>query len=70
MPIEIISRMWEREDGSWEPAVGRCDCGEEVTLQVDFEGLCYCHCGATYNGAGQRIRPRSQWEERHDWDDY
>jgi hypothetical protein len=51
-------------------AVGECEeCGEEVELRPDYEGLCYCACGKCYNSAGQSIRPRSEWEERYD-DDY
>lgn len=49
--------------------VGECFCGAEVELTPDSEGLCYCHCGQTYNTAGQSIRPRSEWEERYE-DDY
>jgi hypothetical protein len=42
-----------------EPAIGICDCGEEVVLQ-GF--TCTCHgCGADYNSAGQKLAPRSQW---------
>lgn len=52
-----------------EPAIGECACGEEVRLEPDNEGLCYCYCGKCYNSAGQSIRPRSQWEERYE-DDY
>lgn len=50
----------------YNPAVATCDCGEEIELDVDSEGLCYCNCGNCYNGAGQSIRPRSEWEERYD----
>lgn len=44
-----------------EPAIGRCDCGDEVVLG-GF--TCTCRrCGTDYNSAGQRLAPRSQWGE-------
>lgn len=58
-PPYIHERVWAFND----PAVGECYCGAEVELSGDSEGLCYCHCGACYNTAGQSIRPRSEWEE-------
>lgn len=51
------------------PKVCKCDCGDELEMECDCEGLVYCHCGKCYNTAGQSIRPRSEWEERYD-DDY
>lgn len=51
------------------PKVCQCDCGEELSMECDSEGLVYCYCGKCYNTAGQSIRPRSEWEERYD-DDY
>ena len=46
-----------------EPATGKCDdCGRTVEL---FDPLTNeCECGALYNMSGQRLAPRSQWEER------
>ncbi len=41
-----------------EHAVGRCHCGEEVTL-AGFTNT--CECGTDYNNSGQRLAPRSQW---------
>lgn len=47
-----------------EPAVLRCDCGEEVAVEPDPYGTVNCHaCGRLYNSSGQRLNPRSQWEE-------
>lgn len=50
----------ERNVHSWvEPAIGQCDCGDEVVL----DGFtCTCErCGADYNSSGQRLAPREQW---------
>lgn len=55
----------EREWTEYQSAIGECYCGAEVELRGDSEGLCYCHCGACYNVAGQSIRPRSEWEENY-----
>lgn len=51
------------------PKVCKCDCGLELEMYADGEGLVYCYCGRCYNTAGQSIRPRSEWEERYE-DDY
>jgi len=42
-----------------QPAIGLCDCGEEVVLG-GFTNTCH-NCGADYNSSGQRLAPRSQW---------
>jgi hypothetical protein len=42
------------------PAVGLCDCGEEVVL-ASFTST--CACGADYNTSGQQLAPREQWGE-------
>ena len=58
------SYVQEREDWDLTPAVGKCSkCSDEVVLEPDNEGLCYCPCGAIYNSSGQSIRPRSEWRE-------
>jgi len=44
-----------------EPALWRCDCGEELHLD-GFTNTCD-GCEADYNGSGQRLAPRSQWGE-------
>ena len=60
------SYVQEREYWNLTPAVGECTkCSEEVVLEPDNEGLCYCSCGACYNASGQSIRPRSEWEENY-----
>lgn len=42
------------------PAVGRCTCGQVVTLD-SFTNT--CTCGADYNMSGQQLADRSQWGE-------
>ncbi len=42
-----------------EPAVIRCECGEELALWNGMTNT--CDCGAEYNGSGQRLAPRHQW---------
>jgi hypothetical protein len=39
----------------------RCDCGTNLTLHDWWSNE--CNCGTEYNGAGQRLAPRSQWGE-------
>lgn len=43
-----------------DPAILKCDCGEEVMLW-GFTNT--CNCGADYNQSGQRLAPREQWGE-------
>lgn len=59
----------EREFSRLLPAIAECECGQRFEMHTDSEGLCYCYCGKCYNGAGQSIRPRSEWEEIYE-DDY
>ena len=59
-----------RENEVWHPKVIRCHCGDSLRLEYpDGYGAISCCCGQLYNLSGQRLRPRSQWEERLD-DDY
>ena len=60
-PFVDYSERWYRH-----PKVCKCQCGDELVMDCDSEGLVYCHCGKCYNTAGQSIRPRSEWEERYD----
>ena len=39
-----------------------CDCGQEFEL-VDWWAEACPGCGQEYNGAGQKLAPRSQWGE-------
>ena len=48
-----------------EPAQARCSCGRIVDLFDPMTNT--CACGLEYNGGGQSLSPRSQWEEP--WDD-
>lgn len=38
-----------------------CRCGKKLELFSSWANT--CDCGAEYNGAGQRLAPRSQWGE-------
>jgi hypothetical protein len=53
----VDAREWSYR----HPRIGRCDCGEEITLDR-FTNTCY-ECGADYNMSGQRLAPREQWGE-------
>lgn len=48
-----------------EPAEARCSCSRIVELSDPMTNT--CDCGLEYNGSGQLLAPRSQWEEP--WDD-
>ena len=58
-PDEFIFKGIVHYDTTYtRPAIGRCECGEEVTL----DGFtCPCECGRDYNSFGQLLSPRSQW---------
>ena len=51
-------------------AEGDCPCGRHLILSDPWEND--CPCGRLYNGAGQELRPKSQWvDESYDgtpWD--
>lgn len=52
----------------FQAAVGRCVCERLVTLEDSFLNTCE-GCQRDYNGSGQLLAPRSQWEEPWDEDD-
>jgi hypothetical protein len=42
-----------------------CHCKKVVTL---YDALTnQCECGQLYNGFGQKLRPKDEWEEQ--WED-
>lgn len=45
-----------------DPAVIRCSCGSQVTLDSGWVNDCD-RCGAMYNGGGQRLSDPRQWGE-------
>jgi hypothetical protein len=56
----VKDRGVESRHHTWtQPAVGECECGDEVVLS-GFTNTCEC-CGADYNMSGQRLAPREQW---------
>lgn len=46
---------------SFQPPVGKCSCGEVMELYHPATNECP-KCGNLYNGFGQDLAPRSQWE--------
>lgn len=62
-PERYPSHLDKREWTEYIPAVIRCVvCGKEVTLNNAWASSCP-GCGTEYNGGGQHLAPRSQWEE-------
>ena len=61
-PIKLVGV----EDWSysyWAPAIIKCiDCGKHVTLDDAMTNDCRT-CGRLYNGFGQALAPKHQWEE-------
>lgn len=54
-------RVERCENAYWTPAVGRCDCGNEIQLTSNTNS---CHfCGREYNFYGQQLAPRRYWGE-------
>lgn len=62
----------EREVYITHPMIIECfDCKEHLPLDhPDCYGAVSCSCGQLYNTSGQELRPRSQWEDRLEYDDY
>lgn len=59
--VKIIDEGIEERRWTYRvPSIGRCSCGEEVTLD-HFTNT--CDCGRDYNSSGQLLAPRSQWGE-------
>lgn len=49
--------------------IKKCKCGKEMLYNSYYH--CYeCDCGKTYNAVGQELRPRSEWQDEYDEDDY
>jgi hypothetical protein len=57
--VKIIKRR--HEDYHTSPAIGKCDCGNEVALRW-FTNTCD-KCHQNYNSSGQRLAPVEQWGE-------
>ena len=49
------------------PAVGKCSCGREVTLDADYMGAVQCECGRWYNLFGQELKDPQYWEEDYEY---
>ena len=66
---DVVPDGVERREHTWrEPAVGLCDCGQEVELG-NFTNT--CECGRDYNSGGQLLAPRENWgsETGEHWSD-
>jgi hypothetical protein len=58
---EVIYRGLQRlVNRYYEPAIGECHCGSEVTLSGNSN---QCQCGQWYNSAGQQLSDPSHWGE-------
>jgi len=44
----------------WQSGVIKCDCGKRFDYDDSWMNTCP-HCGADYDGNGNRLAPRSQW---------
>ena len=58
----------EYSDSYWESGELICDCKATVYLTNDWQGSQCENCDQLYNSSGQRLLPRSMWEERIDED--
>jgi hypothetical protein len=59
---DVVDRGVQKAEWHYyEPAVGRCPCGREVSLDHHFTNT--CDCGRDFNGSGQLLAPREQWGE-------
>lgn len=46
-----------------EPAIAKCECGEEFELINQYMGACECpNCGQWYNLFGQELNSPQYWE--------
>lgn len=56
--ITPYTRRWT------EPAIGLCECGEEVEMISQYMGALECpKCGRWYNLFGQQLNPPSMWRD-------
>lgn len=58
--LGVITNKW-----SWiEPALAKCECGEEIYLQDEYYGSCQCpHCGRWHSLWGDELNPPEDWTE-------
>ena len=69
--IEVLRAV--DKDGRLTAAIGKCDCGARLDMlnDRDYYDTIECErCGRLYNSSGQLLRPRSQWEETLEPEDY
>lgn len=59
--IEFLG-IYKNQSEQKDPAIGLCEyCECKVTLEDPMTNE--CSCGRLYNGAGQELLPRDQWEK-------
>ena len=50
------------------PAVAKCHCGSNVTLENQYMSACECpECGRWYNLSGQELKPPKYWDDAYDY---
>ena len=50
------------------PAIARCHCGSNVTLENQYQGACECPaCGRWYNLFGQELIDPEGWEQDYEY---
>ena len=60
----IWKSVLKHECNYTEPAIGKCECGEEFELINQYMGACECPgCGKWYNLFGQELINPEYWEE-------
>lgn len=57
----LAGRLIDLSRTEREPALFKCDCGENFYLDDAFINT--CGCGRDYDGKGSLLAPRSQWGE-------
>lgn len=67
-PDYIDEGVVKHEWGYYEPAILKCDCGEEIEMENQYMGAFECpKCSQWYNIYGQHLNNPSTWREGSDW---
>lgn len=58
--LGVTTQKWSYE----VPALARCECGEETTLEDRYYGCSQCpHCGRWHAMGGYEVNPPEEWTE-------